>query len=110
MLISPACSQSSYGCAAASPALISSSCTIRPASVSTMNIRPGCRRPLAITVDGSRSSTPASLPSTTSPSLVCHQRPGRRPLRSSTAPMIVPSVNATLAGPSHGSIRLAWKR
>jgi len=35
-------------------------------------------------------------------------RPGRNPLRSSTAPITVPSVNATAAGPSHGSIRLAW--
>ena len=57
---------------------------------------------------GSRSSTPASLASTTRPSAVRHQRPGRSPLRSSTAPMTVPSVKATQAGPSHGSIRHEW--
>ena len=33
-----------------------------------------------------------------------------RPLRSSTAPTTVPSVKATLAGPSHGSITDAWNR
>ena len=106
----PAISQSSYGCSAASVALISSSSMIRPADVSTRNILPGASRPLATTLAGSRSSTPASLASTTSPSAVRHQRPGRRPLRSSTAPITVPSVNATAAGPSHGSIRLAWNR
>ena len=41
-------------------------------------------------------------------SVVSHQRPGRRPLRSSTAPSTVPSVNVTQAGPSHGSISEAW--
>ncbi len=35
-------------------------------------------------------------------------RPGRSPLRSSTAPITVPSVNAMQAGPSHGSIIEAW--
>ena len=34
--------------------------------------------------------------------------PGRRPLRSSTAPIWVPSVNTTQAGPSHGSISAEW--
>src|SRR3712207_7651218 len=33
-----------------------------------------------------------------------HQRPGRSPLRSRTAPMSVPSVKATAAGPSQGSM------
>ena len=56
--------------------------------------------------DGSR---PASEPSTTMPSLVSTQRPGRRPLRSSVAPITLPSVKATAAGPSHGSIRQEWK-
>jgi hypothetical protein len=32
------------------------------------------------------------------------------PLRSSTAPITVPSVNAIDAGPSHGSMSDAWKR
>ncbi len=36
------------------------------------------------------------------------QREGRRPLRSSTAPILRPSVNAIDAGPSHGSIRNEW--
>ena len=56
------------------------------------------------------SSTPTSLASTTNPSLVTQYRPGRSPLRSSTAPITVPSVNATQAGPSHGSMRVEWKR
>ena len=38
------------------------------------------------------------------------QRPGRNPLRSRTAPMSVPSVNATAAGPSQGSMIEAWNR
>ena len=37
-------------------------------------------------------------------------RAGRSPLRSSTAPATVPSVNTTAAGPSHGSMSEAWKR
>ena len=45
---------------------------------------------------------------TTRPSSVTQYLPGRRPLRSSTAPMSVPSVNVSAAGPSHGSIREAW--
>jgi hypothetical protein len=106
--IRPTSSQSSYGSAAASSPLICPSSTMRPAPVSTRNMWPGWSRPFCTIVAGSRSRTPASLAITTSPSAVRHQRPGRRPLRSSTAPITVPSVNATLAGPSHGSIRLAW--
>ena len=33
-----------------------------------------------------------------------NQRPGRNPLRSSVAPITRPSLNATAAGPSQGSI------
>ena len=33
---------------------------------------------------------------------------GRRPLRSRVAPMTSPSVNASAAGPSHGSTRHEW--
>ena len=55
------------------------------------------------------SSTPVSEASTTSPSSVTQNRPGRSPLRSNTAPIWVPSVNTTPAGPSHGSIRQEWK-
>ena len=65
---------------------------------------------MRITSAGSMSSTPTSLASTTKPSRVTQYRPGRSPLRSSTAPITVPSVNATQAGPSHGSIRVEWKR
>jgi hypothetical protein len=54
------------------------------------------------------SSTPTSLAMTTSPSAVTQYRDGLRPLRSSTAPMTVPSVNAIDAGPSHGSITVEW--
>lgn len=45
---------------------------------------------------------------TTRPSLVTQMRDGRRPLRSSTAPTMVPSVKVIDAGPSHGSINEAW--
>ena len=88
--------------------MISSSETMRPWAVSTRNMRPGCRRILATTVDGSRFSTPASDAITTRPSLVTQMRDGRRPLRSSTAPITVPSVKHTDAGPSHGSISDEW--
>ena len=58
---------------------------------------------------GASSITPVSEPRTTQPSLVSSQRPGRRPLRSSVAPISRPSVNEIAAGPSHGSIRHEWK-
>ena len=83
---------------------------IRPLAVSARKIRPGCSLPFLITVAGSMSSTPTSLASTTRPSLVTQYRPGRSPFRSSTAPIMVPSVNAISAGPSHGSISDAWNR
>ena len=35
-------------------------------------------------------------------------RPGRSPLRSRTAPILVPSVKTTQAGPSQGSISDEW--
>ena len=41
-------------------------------------------------------------------SSVTAYRPGRRPLRSRTAPMSEPSVKATQAGPSHGSMNVEW--
>ena len=105
---SPACSHSSYGCSPISWPLISSSVIRRPSAVSIRNILPGSRRPLATMSSVGMSSTPASEASTTRPSRVCHQRPGRSPLRSSTAPTIVPSVKVTQAGPSHASIIEAW--
>ncbi len=106
--VSPARTHSPYGCSAASSRLISSSGTIRPCAVSTRNIRPGIRRPRSTISDGSIGSTPDSLASTMRPAAVRHQRPGRRPLRSSTAPSRVPSVNVTQAGPSHGSMSEEW--
>ena len=48
---------------------------------------PGCRRPLRRTFSGGSSSTPVSEARTTQPSFVSSQRPGRRPLRSSVAPI-----------------------
>ncbi|CFE41384.1 Uncharacterised protein [Mycobacterium tuberculosis] len=87
--------------------MISSSETMRPCAVSTKNIRPGCSRIRRTTVDGCRSNTPASEAITTKPSSVTQIRDGRRPLRSSTAPTTVPSVNVIDAGPSHGSINEA---
>ena len=63
---------------------------------------------MATTLDGSMSSTPTSLASTTSPSLLTQYRAGRRPLRSRTAPTTVPSEKAMAAGPSQGSISEAW--
>jgi hypothetical protein len=54
------------------------------------------------------SSTPDSEPSTTQPSFVSIQRPGRRPLRSSVAPITRPSVKQIAAGPSQGSITHEW--
>ena len=83
---------------------------MRPWAVSTRNIFPGCSRPLRTIWSAGMSSTPASEPSTTNPSAVIQNRPGRSPLRSKTAPITVPSVKLTLAGPSQGSISEAWKR
>ena len=54
------------------------------------------------------SRTPTSDAITTSPSLVTQIRLGRRPLRSSTAPITVPSVKHTDAGPSQASINVEW--
>ena len=61
-----------------------------------------------INMDRGFSAVQKALASTTKPSAVCNQRPGRKPLRSSTAPMIVPSVKLTHAGPSQASIRQEW--
>ena len=60
-------------------------------------------------LEGSIGRIPASDPSTTSPSSVSTQRPGRRPLRSSVAPITRPSVKAIAAGPSQGSMKQEWK-
>ena len=82
---------------------------IRPLPVSTRNMRPGSSRPLRDDgrgVDVEHAGLAAR--STTRPSSVTQYRPGRRPLRSSTAPMSVPSVNVIAAGPSHGSMSVEW--
>ncbi|OUZ01349.1 hypothetical protein B0172_04574 [Mycobacterium avium subsp. paratuberculosis] len=76
--------------------------------MSTRNIRPGCNRIRRTTVAGSRSNTPASDAITTKPSSVTQIREGRKPFRSSTAPITVPSVKVIDAGPSQGSINEAW--
>ena len=72
------------------------------------NSLPGCRRPSRLIREAGIGSRPASEPSTTSPSVVSSQRPGRSPLRSSVAPMMRPSVKAIAAGPSHGSMKQEW--
>jgi hypothetical protein len=74
-----------------------------------MNSLPGCSRPLRRTFDAGSFSTPDSEASTTQPSRVSSQRPGRRPLRSSVAPITRPSVKEIAAGPSQGSITHEWK-
>ncbi len=100
--------QRAYGRCPAMRAFSSSSGTIRPSARSTRKSFPGCRRPLRTIVSGGSGSTPVSEASTTQPSAVSYQRPGRSPLRSSVAPMTRPSVNAIAAGPSHASVRQPW--
>ena len=101
----PSSNHCSYGLAVATSRLTSASSTITPRSRSTRKSLPGCRRPLRLILLAGTSITPVSEPSTTQPSVVSSQRPGRRPLRSSVAPITRPSVNVTAAGPSHGSMR-----
>ena len=81
---------------------------IRPSVVSMRNIRPGSNRPFSTTWLVGTSTTPTSLAITTRSSLVTQYRLGRRPLRSRTAPITVPSVKAIEAGPSQGSMTDAW--
>ena len=102
MCTTRSCSHSPYGRRRASSALTSSSGTIRSRSRSTRKSLPGRSRPFATIWSGVASSTPVSEASTTQPSLVTTQRPGRRPLRSSVAPITRPSVKATAAGPVPG--------
>ena len=102
----PACNQSEYGCSFASESLISSSSIIRPCSISTKNILPGCNLPLRIIFSGAISKTPTSLARITKSSFVTQNLDGRKPFRSRTAPICFPSVKVTQAGPSHGSISI----
>src|SRR5262249_35467418 len=65
-----------------------------PAAGGSRTPRPGAARPLGSASAAGGLSRAAS-----------GRRLGRSPLRSSTAPISVPSVNAIEAGPSHGSSR-----
>ncbi len=76
--------------------------------MSTRNILPGSSRPFLTIRSGAISRAPTSEAMITRSSSVTTKRPGRRPLRSSTAPIVVPSVKATDAGPSQASIRQLW--
>ncbi len=86
----------------------SRSASTHPRSRSTIHSAPGFSRPRRTTRSGSTGIAPLSDASTTQPSSVCSQRPGRSPLRSSLAPSIRPSLNVIDAGPSHGSISFSW--
>ena len=66
-------------------------------------MRPGWRRPFLRILSAGTSMTPLSEARITRSSSVTSQRAGRRPLRSSVAPISEPSVKAIAAGPSHGS-------
>ena len=101
-------SQRPYGRRCASSSLISLSGTTCSRSRSTRKSLPGSSRPFDAISSAGTSSTPASEAKTTQPSLVTSQRPGRRPLRSSVAPITRPSLNATAAGPSQGSTSDEW--
>ena len=79
-----------------------------PRCRSTIHSAPGFSRPRRTIFEGSIGSAPVSEASTTQPSSVCAQRPGRSPLRSSLAPSTRPSENVIEAGPSHGSISFSW--
>ena len=106
---SPACSQSAYGCSAASSALISSSSMIRPAAGVDQEDPAGLQPALAHHAARARCrARRPRRPARPGRRLVTQYRPGRRPLRSSTAPITVPSVKAISAGPSHGSISVEW--
>jgi len=76
--------------------------------MSTKNILPGCNLPLRIMLSGGKSNTPTSLDRITNPSSVTQNLDGLKPFLSSTAPICLPSVNVTHAGPSHGSIKVEW--
>ncbi|CAB4341150.1 unannotated protein [freshwater metagenome] len=55
---------------------------------------------------GAKSKTPASDARTTNPSSVTQNLEGLKPFLSNTAPICLPSVKVTHAGPSHGSIKV----
>ena len=71
------------------------------------SIFPGSKRHFFTIFSCGKVSTPISDAIITKSSSVTKYRAGRKPLRSNVAPIIRPSVNATAAGPSHGSINAA---
>ena len=101
--------QSPYGFAVATRRLTSSS--LDDPALGEVDQEQLARLQAALAQDVRRPARRARRPpsaSTTQPSFVSSQRPGRRPLRSSVAPITRPSVNAIAAGPSHGSITQEW--
>ena len=92
------------GRARASLSLISVSWYNCPFCISTASICPGPSAPFSRTVASSIGTIPASDPAITSPSPVTTYRIGRSPFRSMPAQTQRPSVIASAAGPSHGSI------
>jgi hypothetical protein len=72
--------------------------------MSTASICPGPSAPFSTTFASSTGTIPASDPAITSPSPVTTYRIGRSPFRSSPAHTQRPSVMASAAGPSHGSM------
>ena len=81
---------------------------MRPSSSEAMNILPGWSRPFSTIFSGGTGSTPASDAMIRRLSSVRQYRDGRRPLRSRVAPIRVPSLKATEAGPSQGSMIAPW--
>ncbi len=92
------------GCSAARRSLSSESVNSLPASRSTAIICPGPIRPLAMIVLSGTTTMPVSDPTISRLSAVSVVRSGRSALRSTPATTQRPSVIASAAGPSHGSI------
>mmetsp|Transcript_51738 Transcript_51738/g.117845 ORF Transcript_51738/g.117845 Transcript_51738/m.117845 type:complete len:210 (+) Transcript_51738:58-687(+) len=98
----------SHGCCAAISRLTCASVLRSPVTKSTVSISPGPSRCLETTSASSRGTTPVSDIMYTVPSLSWVTRAGRRPLRSSLAPTILPSENTSSAGPSQASCSVEW--
>ena len=96
-------SHAPYGALAAFADLTSTFLRISPVSRSIVICRPGPRRPFHSTSSSLTSTTPVSLIMASRPSLVSSTRAGRSPLRSSCAPICLPSQKVRSAGPSHAS-------
>ena len=78
-----------------------------PSSRSIAIIWPGPIRPFAVADESGTTTMPASEPTISRLSAVRNVRSGRSALRSTPATTQRPSVIASAAGPSHGSITLA---